>query len=318
MPTLNIPELVQAARVHDKRSLARLVSVFEQADAVAQRAEILAELQRTYNGDRPAAVIGLTGTPGAGKSSLVNSLSLALMKRDRRISIAVIAVDPTSQVSGGSILGDRTRTRFPATESRLYFRSQPTSLELGGITQNTFQAVRLLRHFFSLIIVETVGIGQNELTVGELAEQTLLVLQPLGGDQIQFLKSGIMELPDHFIVNKCDEVKAGRETVNKLKAGLKTANVVGMSRAEKRVFATSTISGDGITDLAEFLLLTANRGGGDFVRAESNLLRRWVAEEYGRHGLRLLQKLGDDASLSFEARQQWFSEQLFSTFQLGQ
>lgn len=299
--------LIDAARTRNKRALAQLVSLFENTAKAADAAR-MAVLEVLKDNPDTAAIIGFTGAPGVGKSSLINALSLELIRQNSDLSVAVVAVDPTSQVSGGSLLGDRTRTRFPADEDRLYFRSQPTNLELGGVTQQTFQAVRLLRHFFDLVIVETVGIGQSELTVSELVAHSFLVMQPMGGDQIQFLKSGIMEMPDAFIVNKCDEKKLARETHNMLKGGLGSSLAVQGETAEREIFLTSTLDNTGIADLANHigidLISTLDR---DFAPAEQHLFERWVAQAYGQFGLdKMRQRAHELPKSGVEAMQQAF------------
>ena len=123
----------------------------------------------------------------------------------------MLAVDPSSQVSGGALLGDRTRMRFPPDERRLFFRSQASESDLGGLGPSTFQVCRLLTRLFDCVMIETVGIGQSEADIRHLADRVYLVLQPLGGDEVQFLKAGIIEVPHAFILNKCDEPVVGDE-----------------------------------------------------------------------------------------------------------
>ncbi|HQR81110.1 MAG TPA: GTP-binding protein, partial [Actinomycetota bacterium] len=186
---MTLAETVDRARGLHKHAVSKLVSLFEDARpaAAAQRAEALELL-----GPAKSAVLGITGTPGAGKSSLVARLVPQLLA-ESDLSVAVVAVDPASHTSGGALLGDRARTRFATGEKRAYFRSQSNAAELGGLAPTTFQVSRLLKRLFDLVIVETVGIGQSELDIRYLADHVYLVLQPLGGDEIQFLKAGIIE-----------------------------------------------------------------------------------------------------------------------------
>ena len=153
-----------------------------------------------------ATVIGITGTPGAGKSSLVARL-VPRMLAESDLSVAVLAVDHPVTYRAG-IAGDRTRTRFATGDKRAYFRSQSNAAELGAGADHV-QVSRLLKRLFDVVLVGTVGIGQNELDIRYLADHVYLVLQPLGGDEIQFLKAGIIEIPDSFILNKCDDPAAG-------------------------------------------------------------------------------------------------------------
>ena len=150
---------LDAARELNKHAVSKLVAVFEDTRpaAAAQRAEILREL-----GPARATVLGITGTPGAGKSSLVARLVPALLA-DSELSVAVLAVDPSSHVSGGALLGDRTRTRFATGEKRSYFRSQSNAAELGGLAPTTFQVTRLLKRLFDVVIVDStdpIGVGE--------------------------------------------------------------------------------------------------------------------------------------------------------------
>lgn len=275
-----------AALDGDKRAIARLVSLFEDArlEAGAARASAIAAL-RADPRRRHAWFVGVTGTPGAGKSSLVGELGLRLIAADPEVRVGVLAVDPASARSGGALLGDRTRVHFPTGERRLYFRSQSSELALGGLGRHSFQVCRVLDCLFDLVFVETVGIGQSETDVRALADRMYLVLQPLGGDQIQFMKAGIMEVPDAFVLNKCDEEAAARRSLAALRASLRFARPDDEKRVS--VFTTSTVTGRGLDELAADILGTAppiaeRRGVAD---AEPRFLRRWVEEEFGRSGL---------------------------------
>ncbi len=149
-----------------------------------------------------AHVVGLTGPPGVGKSSLISRLLEPQMQADRRI--AIIAVDPSSKVSGGALLGDRGRLQLPA-HAQVYARSYAARDRLGGLSREAWVAVFLLRHCCDLILVETVGVGQNETDIACLADTTVLVVQPFSGDVLQFIKAGVMEIPDILAVNKADD-----------------------------------------------------------------------------------------------------------------
>jgi LAO/AO transport system ATPase len=299
---------VEAALRLEKRALGRLVSLFEDPRPVAipWRREALAAIA-SHPARRRARFVGITGTPGAGKSTLIGELALRLVsgappgqasgqasEMTDRPAVAVLAVDPSSPISGGALLGDRTRVRFPVGEPRLYFRSQASERELGGVSRATYPVCRLLGHLFDLVFVETVGIGQSEVEVKELADTTYLVLQPLGGDQIQFLKAGIMEIPDAIILNKCDEVEAARRTYHALRASLKLARP---DAAEVAVFRTSAKSGEGLDALVAALSDSSDVPDATAGRAaarEGHFFRRWVQAEYGRAGLGLLIQLAGE------------------------
>jgi LAO/AO transport system kinase len=278
---------VAAALGRDKRVVARLVTAFEDPRPAARtrRQELVAALDAA--GAPHGRIVGFTGTPGAGKSSLVGELALRLVAGPGAPTVAVVAVDPSSPVSGGALLGDRTRVRFPIGDRRLYFRSQPSGGEVGGLARATFQACRLLTRLFDVVILETVGIGQSEIEVVRLADMTFLVLQPHGGDHVQFMKGGIMEVPDVFVVNKVD-LPGAHVTVNALRASLRLG---APGRADRPVLKTSARTGEGMAELAAAVLAAPGPG---LAEREQAFFRRWVESEYGRWGEGRLAKLAAD------------------------
>jgi GTPase len=194
----DVPSLVKAAREGDPRAVARLVTLVENNDeALPQVAAALAE----YTGT--ARVIGLTGSPGVGKSTVTNELVGAFRKAGHRVG--VLAVDPSSPFSGGAILGDRIRMQDHATDPGVYIRSMSSRGHLGGLAAATPQAARVLEGAgCDLVIVETVGVGQAEVEVASLADTTLVLLAPGMGDAIQAAKAGVLEIADIFVINKAD------------------------------------------------------------------------------------------------------------------
>jgi len=275
----------------DKLAIARLISVFEdrRPAAAPRRAAVLDAL--ADKSSRSALFVGITGTPGAGKSTLVGALADALVAADQTCAVAVLAVDPSSHVSGGALLGDRTRVSFSAAEPRLYFRSQASDRDLGGVSRQTFQVCRLLSRLFDLVFVETVGIGQSETEIQHVADWTYLVLQPLGGDQVQFMKAGIMEVPDAFVLNKCDEVGAADRSYHTLRASLSLVRPGGEAPA---ILRTSARTGMGIDDLARDIAALPERvpaARRDMVAKERYFFSKWVRDEFGRFGLRRLRDL---------------------------
>src|SRR4051794_15697645 len=190
------------------RDVARLVTLVEREDerAPAERAEALVAIE-----DRPLApVVAVTGAPGVGKSTLLGALASALVQPgDRRL--AIVAVDPSSAISGGALLGDRTRIRVPS--GRVFVRSQASQAMPGGLAPRTYPVVRTLRRLFDLVLLETVGVGQSEADVRHVADATYVLLQPLAGDALQHLKAGVMEIGDALVVTKCDAGEPARRTV---------------------------------------------------------------------------------------------------------
>jgi LAO/AO transport system kinase len=290
-----VSQLLKAALLQ-KWPLGQLISIFENATkkAYQNRHDVISFIESNkFKFPKVATICGFTGTPGAGKSTLIGELALHLLSQHDSLSIAILAVDPSSQVSGGSFLGDRTRVNAPYAENRLFFRSQASNLEFGGISQNTFQVVRLLRHLFDFIFIETVGIGQSEIEIQRLSHHTCLVMQPLAGDQVQFMKAGIMEIPDAFIVNKCDEKILAQRSLNLLKTSLYQARVVeDQEETLPPIFLTSAIKKKGIDLLAEHLLRVSDNACSfsDFSEQEMFYFRRWITHEFGQFGLQWLER----------------------------
>jgi LAO/AO transport system kinase len=206
-------DLAAEFRAGNVRGLARAITLVEQRDpSVRHVLESLA--------DRAAVppVVGFTGAPGTGKSTLVDALVALLRGRDERV--AVLAVDPNSPYSGGAILGDRIRMQRHTLDPGVYIRSMGARGHLGGLSVATREAVRLLGAFgFDRVVLETVGVGQSELEVAAIADTTAVVLTPGLGDGVQMIKAGIMEIADVFVVNKADVPGADR-TVQEIRGML--------------------------------------------------------------------------------------------------
>jgi LAO/AO transport system kinase len=194
----------------DRRALARAITLVESTrpdHRTAARA-LLAALPAP---ERPALRVGLTGTPGVGKSSLVERLGLMLTGRGARV--AVLAVDPSSARSGGSILGDKTRMERLAREPGAFIRPSPSQAALGGVGRRTREAIRLVEAWGAgVVLVETVGVGQSETMVAEMTDIFVLLIAPAGGDELQGVKRGIMEMADLVLVNKADGALAAEAT----------------------------------------------------------------------------------------------------------
>jgi len=194
----DVPALVAAAREGDPRAVARLISLVESGD---ETLPAIAAALTPHTGQ--AQVIGMTGSPGVGKSTTTNELVRAYRQAGRRVG--VLAVDPSSPFSGGAILGDRVRMQDHATDPGVYIRSMSSRGHLGGLAAATPQAVRVLEGAgCDIVLVETVGVGQAEVEVASLADTTVVLLAPGMGDAIQAAKAGILEIADIFVVNKAD------------------------------------------------------------------------------------------------------------------
>ncbi len=225
----------------DIRRLARLISQVEARDPRA-----LAQLKALPAARRGARVLGITGPPGAGKSTLVDQLIRRLRTQQHRV--AVIAIDPSSPFSGGAVLGDRIRMQSHASDDGVFIRSVGSRGARGGLSSSTRAMVRLCdAHGFDWIIIETVGVGQSEYDIMEFADTTLVVLTPESGDTVQTLKAGLLEIADLFVVNKGD-----RDGVETMVQGLIAMIHLQAATAEEwspPVVMTTVTQGTGIDDL---------------------------------------------------------------------
>jgi LAO/AO transport system kinase len=279
-------ELGRRLREGDRSAAAAALNVIEnRADREAAWA-LLDEVSPAALGGEPRAhVIGITGPPGAGKSSLLSALVAEW--RERRRTVAVLAVDPSSKRSGGSLLGDRARIEHDPKDDGVLIRSTAAGGRLGGLAAATREAAEALAPTFDVVVIETVGVGQSETDVEDVSDTVAVVVQPASGDVLQFLKAGIMEVPDLLVVTKADlgdvAARSHRDLVQALKA---------VGSPEVPVLSVSSMPPpSGIGELAD--ALDAHREGSDIgerrVRARRGAaLREFTAE----HGERALRDLG--------------------------
>jgi len=186
----------------ERRALARAITLVESGRA-DHRAQATALLERLRGAGRQALRVGLSGTPGVGKSTFIEAFGMMLTARGLRV--AVLAVDPSSARSGGSILGDKTRMERLSRDPNAFIRPSPSQTQLGGVARRSREAVALCEAAgFDLVLIETVGVGQSETVVAEMADLFVLLMAPAGGDELQGVKRGIMEIADMIVVNKAD------------------------------------------------------------------------------------------------------------------
>jgi LAO/AO transport system kinase len=238
---IDVDELVEQVRRGDRRGMARAISLVEDG---APELETLSAGLYPHTGN--AATVGLTGSPGVGKSSLTEQLVRQIRGAER--TVAVLAIDPTSPFTGGALLGDRLRMQTHATDPGVFIRSMATRGHLGGMALAAPEAIRILDAAGTdVVVVETVGVGQAEVEVAGATDTTLVVVAPGWGDAVQVAKAGILEIADVFVVNKADKDGAG-EAARDLQLMLK----MGAPRDAEwipPVVQTSAATGQGVEDL---------------------------------------------------------------------
>jgi len=215
-------DLVARLRNRDRAAVAAALNLADD-QRPGPRAQALALLDALERGEASpgSARIGVTGAPGAGKSTLLDALLRGLRRTGQ--TVAVVAVDPSSQRTGGALLGDRIRMRAGGGDDGVFIRSMAARDRLGGIAEQTWAAVAILCAAFDCVFVETVGVGQSEAAVADLVDTLVYVANPGSGDTLQFMKAGLLELVDVFVVNKADTGAPAQRTARELEAGVRMA-----------------------------------------------------------------------------------------------
>ncbi len=279
---LSIPESDLAEKIirGDRRNLARFISRVECGDHDAETI-----LSRLYPHVGRAYRVGITGPPGAGKSTLTNKLTMRFRRTGKKV--AVIAVDPTSPFTGGALLGDRIRMNEIALDEGIFIRSMATRGSLGGLSQKAVEVADVLDAAgFDIVILETVGVGQSELDIVGAADTTVVVLVPESGDVVQAMKAGLMEIADIFVINKADHAGSDK-AVQALETSLQLRDHTAESWLP-RIVKTVSIEGKGIDQLREQIevhraYLETNGGLQKKRRQrETEFIKKIIAEKWQR------------------------------------
>jgi len=274
----------------DRRALARAITLVESARR-DHREAAEALLDRLATEGREALRVGLSGTPGVGKSTYIEAFGMDLTGAGKRV--AVLAVDPSSARTGGSILGDKTRMERLAREPLAYIRPSPSQTELGGVARRTREAIALCEAAgFDMVVVETVGVGQSETLVAEMTDIFVLLLAPGGGDELQGVKRGIMEIADLILINKADGdlEAAARRTAADYAGALRLMRPrPGDPPGWPRVETVSALTGAGLAEARTAMeeLADHRRASGAWAARRRGQARRWFEEEFRREVLRL-------------------------------
>jgi LAO/AO transport system kinase len=281
-------ELGARLRSRDLTAAPAALNLVENRSAAA-RPEIAALLAavspEALGGEAPAHVIGVTGPPGAGKSTLLSALVAAWRRSGR--TVALLAVDPSSKRSGGALLGDRARIDSDPADRGVFIRSMAAGERLGGLAPATRAAAQALAAAFDVVVIETVGVGQSETEVAEAADTVAVIVQPGSGDALQFLKAGIMEVPDVLVVTKADLGDVAVRALRDLRAALRALG----DRTTEVLAVSSVHPVAGIDDL--IAALAAHRERIDLAAARVRARRLGALADFvAEHGARGLRALG--------------------------
>jgi LAO/AO transport system kinase len=280
--------LAAAVKRGERPALATALNLLDDRRAVArkQAADLLGEL---HEGDKPVSghLIGITGPPGAGKSSVTAALIHVWRERDLRVG--VLAVDPSSPISGGALLGDRLRMKTSSEDDGVFVRSLSSRGEFGGISAEVWPMSQVMLAAFDVVVIETVGVGQREVDIASMCDTTCFVAQPGSGDGVQSLKAGILEVPHIVVVNKEDMGAVATRTLAELAAALGREHAEGLWQVP--VLSISATQGTGIEALADAMeqhhnvLLCNDALAPRRRRYQAQWILKRLEDEFGRYGI---------------------------------
>ena len=263
-------DLVREVLKGNQRAIARMISLVEN-----EKEKAYPYLRKLYLSSNNSLVIGVTGAPGSGKSTLIDQMIKHF--REKKKSVGIIAVDPTSPFTGGAILGDRIRMMRHCLDNGVFIRSMATRGHLGGLAKSTGEVITILEASGKdVIIIETVGVGQDEVEIVKFADLVLVILVPGAGDEIQTFKAGIMEIGDIFVINKADHP----ETPN-FERQLQAILSLGLKEKESQIPVVKTVAttGDGVNILIEKILNFENGDLQSRIEQRRKRFIRWMLED---------------------------------------